>query len=259
MTDIDAATPNAARMYDYFLGGHHHFAADRELARKVLEAEPRAPEIAMLNRAFLGRAVRFMREAGVRQFIDLGSGIPIRENVHEIAQRDDATVRVVYVDKDPVAVAHGRQILQGNDATAVIKADFRDPAAVLADPAVRETIDTRQPVGLLMVAVLHFVPDREEPAAVVSGFAQAAVPGSYLAMSHGTHDGATDVAARLAELYQGTTSPVTMRTHADVQRLFTGFELVEPGLVWGPLWRPETAPPVDPEQSLIYAGVGRRV
>ena len=259
MTDSDAGTPNAARMYDYFLGGHHHFAADREQARKVLEAEPRVPELATLNRGFLARAVRLMRQAGIRQFIDLGSGIPTRVNVHDVAQRDDPAVRVVYVDNDPVAVAHSRRILRGNDAAAVVKADFRDAAAVLADPAVREMIDLRRPVGLLMVAVLHFVPDAEHPTAVVSGFGQAMASGSYLAMSHGTHDAAPDVAATLAKLYQGTTNPVTMRTHARVTRLFAGFDLVEPGLVWGPLWRPETAPQTDPEQSLFYAGVSRRV
>jgi hypothetical protein len=259
VTDFDAATPNAARMYDYFLGGHHHFAADREQARKVLDAEPRMPEIATANRGFLARAVRFMREAGIRQFIDLGSGIPTRKNVHEIAQRDDPAVRVVYVDKDPVAVAHTRRIVRGNDNAAAVQADFRDAAAVLADPAVREMIDLRRPVGLLMLAVLHFVPDTEHPTAVVSGFGQAMAPGSYLAISHGTHDGTPDVAATLAELYQGTTNPVTPRTHARVTRLFAGFDLVEPGLVWGPLWRPETAPRTDPERSLFYAGVGRRM
>jgi S-adenosyl methyltransferase len=255
---IDVAKPNVARLYDYFLGGDHHYAADRELARRLLQSEPNARELVRHNREFLGRAVRFMSEAGIRQFIDLGSGIPTQENVHEIAQQVNPAARVVYVDIDPVAVAHGKQILRGNPFATVINEDFRRPAAVVGNQAVRELIDLSQPVGLLMVAVLHFVPDSDDPAGVIAGFAERMAPGSYLAISHATHDSKPNVAAEVVELYKSTTAPANTRTHAEILRFFDGFDLVEPGLVWVPLWRTSGPPPENPEQAWFYVGVGRR-
>jgi hypothetical protein len=255
---IDVAKPNVARLYDYFLGGDHHYAADRELARRLLQTEPNARDLVKQNRAFLGRAVQLMCDAGIRQFIDLGSGIPTQENVHEIAQRADPAARVVYVDIDPVAVAHGKQILRGNQLATVINEDFRDPPAVTGNRAVRELIDLSQPVGLLMVAVLHFVPDSDDPAGVIAGFADHMASGSYLAISHATHDSRPDVAAEVVELYKSTTAPANTRTRAEILRFFAGFDLVEPGLVWVPLWRPSGPPPEHPEQAWFYVGVGRR-
>ena len=162
--ELDLDRPNAARMYDYYLGGSHNFAVDRELAGKVLEAWPDMPRAAQANRAFLRRAVRFLLDQGVRQFLDIGSGIPTVGNVHEVAQAAAPDARVVYVDTDPVAVAHSRAILAGDAQTAVVQADGRDPAGLLAHPGVTGLLDLRRPVGLLMVALLHFVLRRGRPA-----------------------------------------------------------------------------------------------
>jgi hypothetical protein len=246
-------------LYDFFLGGHHNFAADRELGRQLLAAEPNARQIVAENRAFLGRAVRFLLSAGIRQFIDLGSGIPTQDNVHEIAQREAPEARVIYVDNDPVAVAHSRQILGGNALASAIREDLRRPEAVLAHPDVRKLIDFSQPVGLLMVTVLHFVPDADDPAAVVDGFASRLAPGSALAISHATHEAAPDTAAQVEELYTSTSAAAQTRSRAQILRFFDGFELVEPGLVYLPLWRPSGPVPEHPEQAWFYAGVGRKL
>ena len=255
---IETDRPSVARLYDYFLGGHHNFAADRELARKLLEAEPLARYIVAENRAFLGRAVRFLLGAGVRQFVDLGSGIPTQENVHEIARRGDPGARVVYVDNDPVAVAHSKHLLADDPLTTVIKADLRDADAVLAHPDVTALVDFSQPVGLLMVTVLHFVPDSDDPAGIVGRFASALAPGSFLAISHATHEAAPGTAAQVQDLYESTSAAAHTRTHAEIARFFAGFDLVEPGLVYLPLWRPDGPPPEHPERAWFYAGVGRK-
>jgi len=253
-----ADRPSVARLYDFFLGGHHNFAADRELGRRLLAVEPNARYIVAENRAFLGRAVRFLIASGVRQFIDLGSGIPTQENVHEIAKRGAADARVVYVDNDPVAVAHSRQILGDSPLVTVINADLRDPPAVLGHPKVADLIDFGRPVGLLMITVLHFVPDSDDPAGIVGGFAAALAPGSYLAISHATQEAAPGTAAQVQDLYKGTTASAYPRTSAEIIRFFSGFELVEPGLVYLPLWRPDGGPPDRPERAWFYAGVGRK-
>ncbi len=255
---IEADRPSVARLYDYFLGGHHNFAADRELGRRLLQAEPNARYIAAENRAFLGRAVRYLLGAGVRQFVDLGSGIPTQENVHEIAQRGDPGARVVYVDNDPVAVAHSKHILSGDPLTTVIGADLRDPEAVLGHPDVAALVDFSQPVGLLMVTVLHFVPDSDDPAAIVGRFARALTPGSFLVISHVTHEAAPGKAAEIQDLYKNTSAAVHTRTNAEIARFFAGFDLVEPGLVYLPAWRPDGPPPAHPERAWFYAGVGRK-
>jgi SAM-dependent methyltransferase len=256
--ETEADRPSVARLYDYFLGGHHNFAADRELARKLLQAEPNARFIVAENRAFLGRAVRYLLGAGVRQFVDLGSGIPTQENVHEIAQRGDPGARVIYVDNDPVAVAHSKHILAGDPLTTVIGADLRDPEAVLGHPDVAALLDFGQPVGLLMVTVLHFVPDSDDPAAIVGRFARALTPGSFLVISHATHEAAPGTAAQVQDLYRSTSAAAHTRTNAEIARFFAGFELVAPGLVYLPAWRPDGPRPAHPERAGFYAGVGRK-
>jgi S-adenosyl methyltransferase len=256
--ELDTDRPNVARLYDYLLGGTHNFAADRELARKLLRAEPNAKYIVAENRAFLRRAVRFVLSAGVRQFIDLGSGMPTQENVHEIAQQGDAGARVVYVDNDPIAVAHSRHLLGGNARATAIAADLRDPGSVVGHPDVTALIDFSEPVGLLMIAVLHFVPDADAPADVVGSFANVLARGSYLAISHATHEAAPGAAARVQDLYKSTTASAYTRTSAEIMRFFDGFDLVEPGLVYLPLWRPDGNPPWNPERAWFYAGVGRK-
>jgi len=260
LDEFDLDRPNAARVYDYFLGGSQNLAADRELARQILTAIPDAALVVQANRAFLRRAVLYCIEVGIRQFLDLGSGIPTVGNVHEVAQRAAAESRVVYVDIEPVAVAHSRAILAGDDRVAVLQADIRDPDRILLDPGLRRLLDLDQPVAVLMVAVLPFVPDAEDPFRIVARFRDSISPGSYLVLSHGTPDTRPKDVARLTERYRSTSTPVKMRPRQQVERFFTGFELVEPGLVLVQQWRPDRLDGVEerPEWSSVYAGVGRR-
>jgi hypothetical protein len=257
---IDTELPSAARLYDYYLGGFHNFAADREMGKKVLALWPELPAIMKENRSFLLRAVRYLTSQGVEQFLDLGSGIPTVGNVHEVAQRLNPNARVVYVDNDPVAVAHSRSILGDGPGTAVVQADVRDPQSVLNDPAVAQTLDLSQPVGVLMVALLHFVSEDDDPAGLVGQFRDALGTGSYLALSHASdqHDPVRSAQAR--RLYQDTATPITLRGEDEIRPLFAGFELVEPGLTHLPLWRPDLGQPLDgdPARFSIFAGVGHK-
>jgi S-adenosyl methyltransferase len=257
---IDLDRPSAARVYDFYLGGFHNFAADREMGRQAVQMWPDLPEIMRANRGFLRRAVEFLVGAGVRQFLDLGSGIPTVGNVHEVAQRLAPDTRVVYVDNDPVAVEHSQAILAGDERTAVVQADMRDPDGVLAEPAVQALLDLGQPTAVLMVAVLHFVPDEDDPAGLVARFRDAVPAGSYLALSHATAGEQADRAAEHRGLYRRTATPMTMRTPNQVVRLFDGWELVEPGVVYLPQWRPEPGTPAieRPERMTGLAGVGRK-
>ncbi len=258
--EFDLDRPNAARVYDYFLGGSHNLAADRKLAAQVLSAIPDAALVAQANRAFLRRAVLYCVEAGIRQFLDLGSGIPTVGNVHEVAQRAAADSRVVYVDIEPVAVAHSRAILAGNDRVAVLQADVGDTERILGDPGLQRLLDLGQPVAVLMVAVLPFVSDAVDPWGIVARFRDAVSRGSYLVLSHGTADARPEDVAMLTERYRSTSTPVTMRSRHQVERFFTGFELVDPGLVFVQQWRPDWLGEVEgrPDWSSIYCGVGHK-
>jgi hypothetical protein len=211
------------------------------------------------NRAFLGRAVRFLLACGVRQFLDLGSGIPTQENVHEIAQRGDPGSRVVYVDRDPVAVAHSRQILSGNQRAIVIEEDLRRPEAILGHPEVTRMLDLSEPVGVLMVTILHFLPDADDPAGLVARLTGNLAAGSHLVISHATHEAAPAAAAKVEELYARTSAAARTRSHQEIGAFFAGFDLVEPGLVYLPLWHPDVPGAADhPERAWFYAGVGRK-
>ncbi|WP_229400279.1 SAM-dependent methyltransferase [Micromonospora okii] len=257
---IDIERPSVARMYDYYLGGSHNFAADRTAARAMVDAVPEAPLMAQANRAFLRRAVHFLSEAGVRQFLDIGSGIPTVGNVHEIAQRIDPQARVVYVDVDPVAVAHSREILSGNDRAAVIREDLRHPERILAHPELRGMLDLTQPVAVMIVAVLHFVHDDDRPAEILRTLREALAPGSYLVLSQASDEGRRDTGERdeAERVYRRTDSPLVIRSRAELTRLFDGFELVDPGVVWVPQWRPETPESAeDAEKAVFMGGVGR--
>jgi hypothetical protein len=253
----------AARIYDYILGGTHNFPADRAAAEALVRAAPFAPAVARANRAFLGRAVRFLTDAGIRQFVDIGSGIPTAGNVHEVTVPD---ARVVYVDIDPVAVAESLEILDSHPGATAIRADVREPAAILHHPDVRRLISFDEPVGLLMVTVLHFVSDDGEAYAAVDQLVSHLAPGSHLAISHGSIPPQTALPADVEateEVYRSrTATPVRGRTEAEVARFFTGFDLVEPGLVWVPAWRPAPDDPTDfaadPAGSAVLGGVGRR-
>src|ERR1700678_2707046 len=187
--DVDISRPHMARIYDYFLGGANHFAADRETAEKILQTNPAIRTAARENRAFLGRAVRYLAaEAGIRQFLDIGTGLPTTNNVHEVAQAVAPSSHVVYADNDPLVLAHARALLTSSPEgrTAYIQADLRDPAAILDNPSVREVIDFGQPVGLMLIAVLHFIPDDGKPAEIITTLLDALPSGSYLVATHGT-------------------------------------------------------------------------
>ncbi|HEU5157301.1 MAG TPA: SAM-dependent methyltransferase [Streptosporangiaceae bacterium] len=256
---LDAKTPNVARIYDYWLGGKDNFAADRATAEKISEIVPEARAAARANREFLGRAVRFLAGEGIRQFIDLGTGLPTQSNVHEVAHQVVPQARVVYVDYDPVVVVHGQALLQAYDATAIVEADLRETEKILEHHELRALIDLDRPVAVLMVGILHFITDAEDPYGIVARFREAVAPGSYLAICHVTADPRPQAEAPVAEIYRETTAPMVPRSHEQVLRLFDGFDLVEPGLVYAPEWRPEwTGEPADPVTSFVLAGVGRK-
>jgi S-adenosyl methyltransferase len=256
--ELDLDRPNAARMYDYYLGGSHNFAVDRALAGRVLEAWPDMPRAAQANRAFLRRAVRFLAAEGVRQFLDIGSGIPTVGNVHEVAQAAAPDSRVVYVDTDPVAVAHARAILAGDPRTTVVQADGRDPAVLLAHPDLTELLDLGRPVGLLMVALLHFVLDEGDPRGILAGYAARLPAGSWLVVSHGSTDTAPSV-AMMEKLYEQTSTPIQMRSRSELELLLTDVDLVEPGIEFLPAWRPDHPDDVgaDASWASAYGAVGR--
>ncbi|MEH0983933.1 SAM-dependent methyltransferase [Micromonospora sp. CPCC 205556] len=257
---IDIERPSVARMYDYYLGGSHNFAADRAAARAMMEAVPDAPLMAQANRAFLRRVVQFLVDSGVRQFLDIGSGIPTVGNVHEIAHRIAPDARVVYVDVDPVAVAHSREILGDNPGATVIQEDLRRPAAILAHPEVTRLIDFSQPVAVMIVAVLHFIPDSDRPEEILRTLRAALAPGSYLVLSQASDEsrGHTGERAEAERVYRRTDNPLSIRDRAELTAFFDGFEPVEPGVVWVPQWRPETAESAeDAERAVFIGGVGR--
>ncbi|WP_238016201.1 SAM-dependent methyltransferase [Dactylosporangium sp. AC04546] len=253
---IDSNIPNVARMYDYYLGGYHNFAVDREAAEKVLAIFPDTPAAARTNRRFLQRAVRYLaEEAGIRQFLDIGAGLPTQGNVHEVAP---AGCKVVYVDNDPVAVAQARTLVEDLPDVSVALADLRDPDGLLADPHVCGHLDLTEPVAILMVSLLHFVPDDAKPGRLIAQLRDATAPGSHLVVSHLTLDGVAEAPARQGqEVYRSSTAPIVPRTRTDILRLFEGYDLVEPGLVWLGEWRPD-APGGPEEVSHGYGGVGMR-
>jgi hypothetical protein len=257
-TGFDAEQASAARVYDYLIGGRHNFAVDRELAETVLATDPNAGAYAQSNRDWLRRVVRYLVAQGIRQFLDLGSGIPTVGNVHEIALRDAADARVVYVDLDPVAVALSRQLLRGNDQVAAVRGDLRHPELVLADPDVQRLIDFTQPVAVLMVAALHFVPG--DAAGLVGRYRDAMAVGSFLAISHAAPPVDPEQRARSVQViadYQQAGTTVVLRDLDGVTRLFDGFEIVDPGIVEVEQWQPEPEPfGGPPPASPGYGGVG---
>jgi hypothetical protein len=260
---IDTSRAHSARVYDYFIGGKDHFAVDRETAAQVLKRSPAVHIAARENRAFLGRAVSYLTaEAGIRQFLDIGTGLPTTNNVHEAAQRLAPASRVVYVDNDPLVLAHARALLTSAPAgrTAYIQADLRDPAAILADPATRDMIDFGQPVALMLVAILHFIPDAARPAEIIGTLLDALPSGSYLAASHLTteHDPVATSAGQQTMREAGISMH---KRDSDVfaDLAFSGLELVPPGVVLASEWRPDTdAPRPLPAEVNCYAGVARK-
>jgi hypothetical protein len=270
---VDASVAHSARVYDWWLGGKDNFAADRELGQRIVDLVPMTRASCRANRAFLHRAAGMVANAGVHQFLDLGAGLPTVENTHTVVQRVNRANGVVYVDYDPLVVAHARALLAGNGPTIAVQADIRDPDAILTHPEVTGFIDFAQPVCVLAVAVLHFVTDPEDPYAVVNRLYQAMASGSYLVISHITGDGANQAQADevFALMRKHMADPPTPRTHAEVRRLFDGFDLLDPGVVavdrWQPDHQPSAAQPArgsDGKNSnaegpfWMYAGVARR-
>ncbi len=256
---IDTSVAHPARVYDYWLGGKDNFAADREAAERILAISPGLRFRVRANRAFLARAVRFLAtDCGIRQFLDIGTGIPTANNTHEVAQAAAPTSRVVYVDNDPIVLAHARALLSSSPegVTAYLEADLREPDIILA--AARQTLDFRQPVALMLLGVLHLIQDVEEPYQVVSRYMDALPPGSYLAISHP----ASDINANQAEVQkrynERVSTPQTLRSHAQVCRFFDGLQLVPPGVVYVHTWRADPDDEPTTEVTSAHGGVARK-
>jgi SAM-dependent methyltransferase len=259
---IDISVPSVSRIYDYYLGGSHNFEVDREAARKAMEFMPGLPKIMQANRAFMRRTVNYAVSEGVTQFLDIGSGIPTFGNVHEVAQKASAESRVVYVDHDPVAVSHSRAVLDGNEQAVVVSADLRKPQQILDSPETTGLLDLERPVALLLVAVLHFLEDEDDPQSAVAELRDALAPGSLVIVTHASYEGIPvpkEQAGGAVDVYQNIRNPLVMRSREEIARFFEGYEMIEPGLVSMPLWRPDTpAEQEDPYAFAGFAGVGRK-
>ena len=252
--------PSSARIYDYFLGGKDNYPADREAARTITTHLPNIREAARINRAFVRRVVRYLvHEAGIRQLIDIGTGLPTMGNVHEVALDAHPAARVVYIDHDPVVLAHARNMLQGTTSAVILGHDMRAPADILADRELRRLVNFDEPVGVLFVSVLHFLSDADDPAAIIGDLLAPFPAGSHVALTHGTADVAAEVKAA-ARVYDAATTPMRVRSRAEVLGLVRGLELVQPGLVWTPEWHPEPGEPIParPSDCYYYALVARK-
>ena len=256
---IDMTVPNVARIYDYALGGYHNFAVDREFFERTEQLIPGVRLYGYANRAFLGRAVRWLAEAGIKQFLDIGSGIPTLGNVHEIAEQVAPETRVMYVDIDPIAVAHSRAILAGHPRVKVLEADLRMPAAIVDHPDVTRLLDFSEPVAVVLSAVMHFVPDADDPRAILATLRDAVVGGSYLVLSHSAPvpslEGEQDT---VQQLYQRTPTPLHLRTSEQMAELLAGLDLVEPGIVPITDWRPDPHDRDEVPGPGLLAAVGRK-
>jgi S-adenosyl methyltransferase len=261
--NLHADRPHPARVYDYLLGGKDNFAADRAAAENGLRANPNSRIPPRENRAFLRRVVRYLaREAGIRQFLDIGTGIPTSPNVHEVAQAIVPDARIVYVDNDPMVLVHARALLTSTPSgrTEYIDADLRNVEGLLASPQLRAAIDLGQPVGLLLIAIMHFVGDDDDPYGIVERLRTALPSGSYLALSHLTGDFDAAAWEGVAEVYRRTGVTLQVRSRAEIERFFSGFEMIEPGVQVLPAWRPDDDagdPPTDVQVS-VYGGLARK-
>ncbi len=253
---IDPNTPNVARMYDYVLGGKDNYAADRELSGHLIASIPDGVEALRANRRFLGRAIAYVAEQGIDQFIDLGAGLPNQGNVHEIAQGIHPHARVVYVDIDPIVIVHARALLAADDRTAAIQADMRTPETVFASDAVARLIDFDRPLGVIFNAMLHFITDDEDPAGIVAAFTDRLAPGSHLVISHSTlDDRPADLVQIIEAAYENASATMNFRDHDQILRLFNGLSLVEPGLVKVNRWRTDATEAAASGGAWVYGGV----
>jgi hypothetical protein len=258
--DLRPDVPHSARLYDYYLGGRDNFPADREAAEKVIAAAPEAPLMARENRGFMHRAVRHLTaEVGIRQFLDVGTGIPTSPNLHEVAQGIAPDARIVYVDNDPIVLVHARALLGGTPQgrTAYLGADVRDPAGILASPEVRDCLDLTQPVALCLVSVLHFIADDDDPYSIVRALLDPLAPGSYLVLSHATTDTQARGVSDVVSTYRRSSSSLTVRSNDQIMAFFDGLRMLEPGLTLVPAWRPTGDLSEGHELVWIAGGVGR--
>ncbi len=258
--DTDTTKAHPARVYDYWLGGKDHFAADRVVAERVMANAPEVTQACRENRAFLGRAVRTLAERGARQFLDIGTGFPTMGNSDEAAHAIAPDAHVVCVDNDPVVLAHSRALLarRRGERTTVLAGDLREPERILADPHLRAVIDFDRPVVLLLAAILHFIPDSADPAGIVAAFRDAMAPGSHLVISHATYDFNIKVLNN-SRVYNDATAPFIPRSGVQITELLTGFELLEPGLVDVAQWRPDGSRPIPPQHLNMYGAVARKL
>lgn len=256
VSDRDVDEPSIYRIYDYLLGGCFNFAVDRAFARKLLTKVPWARDVARANRGFLLRAVRYAAGRGIRQFLDLGSGIMAGSRVDAIAHAVDERCRVAYVDRDTVAVAYAEVLLGGDERSTALRADVRDVSAVLARPQVADLLDLREPVCLLMGKVLHFLPDADDPAGMVAGYRDRLCAGSMVAITHATYDDVPDEVANAAPMYRSAREAMHDRSRTEITRFFTGWDLVEPGVVFTSEWRTDCPPDTTPGHAVFLAGVG---
>ncbi len=263
---VDPTRPSPARLYDYYLGGTHNYDVDRQAGEHLRSRLPELADAAWANRGFHGRAAVWMAEHGIRQFLDIGPGLPTQNNTHQAVHAVAPGARIVYVDVDPLVAAYGAELLEGNGSTTLITADLREPQAVLGHPAVRHMIDFSQPVGLLMTAVLHFVSDSEDPGGLVATYTGALAPGSYLALSHATHERIPPQAVQgIYDVYAGATSNIYLRSLADIEQLFDGLEMVppypgaSPGLAFVGSWGADDPERADSDGSrVLCCAVARR-
>lgn len=258
---VNLQVPSAARVWDYFLGGSHNFAVDREVAEAAIAMKPDMPQLAKAVRIYLRRATEAIAQAGVTQFLDIGSGIPTVGSVHEVAREVNPDARVVYVDHDPVAVAHSQKLLRDYDGVVAVRGDVRAPDEILADAQVRDTLDFSRPIGLLLCALLHFVSDEADPGGLVGTLRDALVPGSFLAVQHATNDEQPPETIEMLKMWNANSpEPMYWRTREEITDLFAGFTLLEPGVVFLSQWRPEPWEESDPhpERFASYAALGRK-
>jgi SAM-dependent methyltransferase len=255
---IDTNRPSVARMYDYYLDGKDNYQVDRDAVDQVEAAMPEIRQLAWENRAFLRRAVRYMARQGIDQFLDIGSGLPTVGNTHEIARQVIPDARVVYVDIDPIVAAHGRALLATDDNTTVAIADMHHPEEVLEHPETKRLIDLTRPVGVLLIAMIHFIPQAER-SRIMGYLSDALAPGSHLTGTHVTTDGhSAEAVAQIERVYATTPTPIYFRDHAEVGHFFDGLELVEPGLVTVDAWRPDPADPAPAATRWLYGAVGHK-
>lgn len=254
---VDLSRPNPARMYDFYLGGAHNFGPDRDLAQQALTVMPWMREAVRANRGFLRRAVRFSLAQGICQFLDLGAGLPTAGATHEIAHALDPHIPVVYVDNEPVAASHGRLLLADTPHATMVAADLTTPGEVMNHPEITGLLDWDQPVAVLTLAVLHFVPELEVATAILEGYRTVMAPGSVLVFSHVTADHDPNQAAQAVGVYQRSANPVHTRSHAELMTMLAAFDLTEPGLVDATAWRPDSHTTSSFEHPGFYAAVAR--